>query len=191
MFVFLALLFVPLMEIALFVSIGGEIGLTATLLVVLVTALIGSITIRRQGLNTLQKLRTLKADQEAPIVMIEGVMVGAAGLLLLTPGFLTDAIGFLLLIPPVRRYLAKRAMAQTFVYFAGGVSPGSDARGGAYSDQSASRGAARTSHLGAKGTGARNTAGAQPKSDARGGKPERGDIEDAHIIEDEPPQRPQ
>ena len=128
MWVFLALVFVPLAEIALFVILGGEdaLGLTNTLIIVLATAIIGSITLRTQGLNTLEKLRALKADEEAPIVLIEGLMIAAAGLLLLTPGFLTDTIGFLLLAPPVRRYLAKRAAAKAIVHFAGrpGPAPG-------------------------------------------------------------------
>ncbi|MEM9724603.1 MAG: FxsA family protein [Pseudomonadota bacterium] len=118
MLVFFALLLIPLAEIALFVVLGGEIGLPATLAVVLLTAVIGTFTLRSQGLQTLQRLRQIRADQEAPIVLIEGLLIAAAGLLLLTPGFLTDAIGFSLLVPPLRRALAKRAAARAVVFAA-------------------------------------------------------------------------
>lgn len=120
MYLFLALIFVPLIEIALFVTIGEKIGLAWTLAIVLATALLGSITLRRQGLKTFSKLRALKTDMEAPIVVIEGMMVAAAGLLLLTPGFLTDAIGFSLLIPPLRTYLARRLAQRAFVHVSAG-----------------------------------------------------------------------
>lgn len=119
MYLFLALILVPLTEIALFVTVGQRIGLAWTLAIVLATALIGSVTLRRQGLQTFAKLRSLKSDMEVPVVMIEGVMVAAAGILLLTPGFLTDAIGFLLLIPPVRSHLAKRMLRGAVVQMRG------------------------------------------------------------------------
>lgn len=171
MLVFLALLFVPLAEIALFVTVGGEIGLTWTLMIVLATAIIGSITLRTQGLNTMQKLRALKVDEEAPIVLIEGLMIAAAGLMLLTPGFLTDTIGFLLLVPPLRRFLAQRAAARAIIHFAGGV-------GG------------RTAHTSQQPP--RRDPGPEyraPKAggDARPSGPRR-DVEDAHVIDDDPPQ---
>lgn len=124
MWLFLLLIAVPLTEIALFIVIGDRIGLTATLAIVLITALLGAVTLRTQGLQTLNKMGALRADQEAPVVLIEGLLIAAAGLLLLTPGFLTDSIGFLFLIPPIRGALARRAVAKAVVYAARGVSPG-------------------------------------------------------------------
>ena len=174
MLVFLALLFVPLAEITLFVVLGGEIGLTATLVVVLATAIIGSITLRTQGLNTLNKLRALKADQEAPIVLLEGLMILVAGLLLLTPGFLTDTIGFLLLIPPVRRLLAKHAAARAIIHFAGGHQPQPNPGPFAGSGPNAPR---------------PEFAEPKPPKQKQSKKPQRGDAEDARIIDDDPPQQ--
>lgn len=127
MWLFLLLIAVPLTEIALFIVIGDEIGLAATLTIVVLTALIGAVTLRRQGMQTFSKLQTLRADEEAPVVLIEGLLIAASGLLLLTPGFLTDTIGFLFLIPPVRTALARRAVSSAIVYAARGAPP----RGGA------------------------------------------------------------
>lgn len=174
MWVFLALVFVPLAEIALFVILGGEdaLGLTNTLIIVLATAIAGSITLRTQGLNTLEKLRALKADEEAPIVLIEGLMIAAAGLLLLTPGFLTDTIGFLLLVPPIRRFLAKRAAAKAIVHVAGGARPGPTPGRTAPPRSEGQPQTARSSPTHSK-----------PKGDIRR------DAEDAHIIDDDPPQQ--
>lgn len=175
MFVFLALIFVPLAEIALFVVLGGEIGLTATLVIVLATAILGSITLRTQGFNTLEKLRALKADEEAPVILIEGLMILTAGLLLLTPGFLTDTIGFLLLVPPIRRFLAQRAAARAIIHFAGvrPSGPSADPRRGA-DDRRAQQGPEFA-----------EPSRAQPKRM----RPGKNDVEDARIIDDEPPQQ--
>ena len=175
MLVLLALVFVPLAEIALFVVLGGEIGLTATLVIVLVTAIIGSVTLRTQGLNTLEKLRALKADEEAPIVLIEGLMILVSGLLLLTPGFLTDTIGFLLLVPPIRNFLAQRAAARAIIHIAGGR-PANNSAG---------------FRQGAPGPRARDdTPFEKPETQAKEPSPsKRSDVEDAQIIDDEPPQQ--
>jgi UPF0716 protein FxsA len=97
---------IPLAEIALFVVIGGRIGVLATIAIVIVTAFAGAWLVRRQGLETLNRAR---ADIERNVVpagaMSEGLAILVAGAFLLTPGFLTDTIGFALLIPPVRRSL--------------------------------------------------------------------------------------
>jgi UPF0716 protein FxsA len=103
----LALIAVPLIEIALFVVIGGRIGLLATIAVVIVTAMCGTALLRIQGLEVVARARRAAEAGQMPIQsVVDGVFLFAAGLLLLTPGFLTDAIGFLLFIPPLRRALA-------------------------------------------------------------------------------------
>lgn len=103
----LALIAVPLIEIALFVVIGGRIGLLATIAVVIVTALAGAALLRLQGLEVIAQARRAAEEGHMPIQsVVDGLFLLAAGLLLLTPGFLTDAIGFLLFIPPLRRALA-------------------------------------------------------------------------------------
>ena len=103
---FLMFLAIPLLEIAAFIVIGGKIGIGPTLAAVVLTALAGSMLLRRQGLAVLARIR---ADMEARRMpgkaLAEGAMIAAAGLLLLTPGFVTDAAGFALFLPPVRTFL--------------------------------------------------------------------------------------
>lgn len=102
----LLLIAVPLAEIAVFIEVGDAIGLWPTLGSILLTALVGMVLIRAQGLAT---LRQAQAELDAERVPVDAVFTGVcllvAGVLLLTPGFLTDTVGFLLLIPPLRRAL--------------------------------------------------------------------------------------
>ena len=95
---------IPIVEIALFIQIGGAIGLGWTLLIVIATALAGTYLVRSQGALALgqvrQSLETLR-DPTEPLA--HGAMILVAGVLLLTPGFFTDTLGFALLLPPVRR----------------------------------------------------------------------------------------
>ena len=94
---------VPLIEIALFIEVGGRIGLWPTIATVILTALIGTALLRRQGMATLQRAQTEMAAQRMPVrELFDGACLLVAGVLLLTPGFLTDAVGFALLIPPLR-----------------------------------------------------------------------------------------
>ena len=103
MWLFFAFILVPLIEIALFIQVGGLIGLWATLGIVVLTAFIGTMLVRSQGLQTLEKVRTsLEAGTDPSRALAHGVMILFSGFLLLTPGFFTDAIGFALLIPAVR-----------------------------------------------------------------------------------------
>lgn len=99
-FLFLA---VPMAEIAVFVLVGQQIGVAATLALVVVTAILGSILLRLQGFALLAKIRDeIAADRIPGAELGHGVMLIVAGLLLLTPGFVTDTIGFLLFVPAVR-----------------------------------------------------------------------------------------
>ncbi len=102
-YLFLGFLLVPLIEIGLFIVLGQTIGLWPTLLGVLATALIGSVIIRSQGLSLISDIqRHMRAGMLPAQQLFEGLMVGIAGALLLTPGYFTDTIGFLLLVPPLR-----------------------------------------------------------------------------------------
>nr|WP_306264181.1 FxsA family protein [Pararhizobium sp. IMCC3301] len=108
-----ALLIVPLLEITAFVVIGGEIGVWATLALVVVTAVIGSFLLRWQGISLLRRIRTDLAAKRLPAKeLVRGAMLVVAGILLLTPGFVTDTLGFLLFVPPVQetvwRFLKSR-----------------------------------------------------------------------------------
>ncbi|MCZ4289509.1 FxsA family protein [Hoeflea alexandrii] len=97
------LLVVPLAEIAAFVVIGGQIGVWATLGMVLLTAIIGSFLLRWQGVGLFNRINTeLRANRVPGRELVHGVMILVAGVLLLTPGFVTDTLGFLLFIPAIR-----------------------------------------------------------------------------------------
>ncbi len=100
---FAVFMIVPLIEIAFFVIIGNAIGLWPTLLGVLVTAVAGSLVLRWQGQALFTEIRATMARGALPArALADAMMVGIAGVLLLTPGYFTDIFGILLLIPPVR-----------------------------------------------------------------------------------------
>ena len=105
---FLLLLIVPLIEIALFVELGGAIGLIATLAIVALTAMAGASLMRGQGLQIFNDLKNAANSGSNPSeAILHGFLVICAGLLLLTPGFFTDAAGLALLAPAVRRTLIR------------------------------------------------------------------------------------
>lgn len=102
----------PLVEIALFVVIGGAIGLWWTLLVVIGSALLGIVLLRRLGLSTASRLRGEMGRMRDPLGTAgDGALRALAAVLLILPGFLTDGLGVVLLFPPVRAALV-RIMAQ-------------------------------------------------------------------------------
>lgn len=103
---FLLFLAVPLIEIAFFVTIGGAIGLWPTLAGVLLTAIVGSVVLRWQGMAVIGEIRSSVGGGMLPArALADAMMIGIAGILLLTPGYFTDLIGLLLLVPPVRSAL--------------------------------------------------------------------------------------
>lgn len=106
---FLTFLLVPLLEIYLLIEIGSVIGAAWTVAGVVGTAVVGAALVRRQGLAALARFRSATEAGELPaITIIEGLALLVAGALLLTPGFFTDAIGFVLLTPPLRQILIRR-----------------------------------------------------------------------------------
>lgn len=118
MWLFLAFLMVPLIEIALFIQIGGAIGLWPTLAIVVLTAVIGTTLVRNQGLMALRDVQGSFAGMNDPTEpLAHGAMIVFAGAMLLTPGFFTDGVGFLLLVPGVRsavmRFAKSRISVQT------------------------------------------------------------------------------
>ncbi len=109
MWLFVLFVTVPIIEIALFIQIGGEIGLLSTLGIVIATAFLGTYLVRKQGLNALSQLKNNVETLENPIApLAHGIMILLAGALLLTPGFFTDAVGFSLLVPNIRIWLFER-----------------------------------------------------------------------------------
>ena len=104
---FLLFFIVPVVEIALFIQIGGVIGVIPTLALIALTALIGVALLRRQGLATLARIQEHLERGEIPALeMLEGMLLLLAGAFLLTPGFFTDTLGFLALTPSLRRVAA-------------------------------------------------------------------------------------
>ncbi|MCR8724479.1 FxsA family protein [Frigidibacter sp. ROC022] len=132
MWLFLALVLVPVIEIALFIQVGGAIGLWPTLLIVVLTALLGSQLIRRQGVGAFLALRSSVSELRDPTgALFDGAMILFSGALLLTPGFLTDATGLILLIPPVRAaiYAAIRKRIEVVAFRSGPAGPRPDGPG--------------------------------------------------------------
>ncbi len=116
---FLLFVAVPLIEIALFIKLGGFLGLWNTLAIVVATAFLGTWLVRTQGAAVMNQVRGSFSEMRDPTEpLANGAMILFAGALLLTPGFFTDAVGFLLLFPPFRaaafKYAKSRIKVQTF-----------------------------------------------------------------------------
>lgn len=127
MWLFLAFVAVPIIEIALFIQVGGLIGTWPTLAIVLLTALLGTMMMRAQGALAMRDVQRSFNDLRDPTEpLAHGAMILVAGVLLLTPGFFTDTLGLSLLIPQVRRwvfaYVAARVRLHTVQY--GQADPG-------------------------------------------------------------------
>lgn len=100
------LLALPALEITVFIIVGSQIGVLPTLMIVIATAIAGAILLRVQGFGVLRQIRqTLDEGRMPGRELVHGVMILAAGILLLTPGLVTDTLGFLLFIPPVRDFV--------------------------------------------------------------------------------------
>lgn len=116
MWLFAAFLAVPLIEIALFIQVGGLIGLWPTLGIVILTAILGTWLVKSQGSQALGQLRTSFSDLNDPTEpLAHGAMILFAGALLLTPGFFTDAVGFALLVPGIRLAIMRKVRARVNV----------------------------------------------------------------------------
>jgi len=108
-FLFPLFIVVPLLEAWLLIQVGGVIGAGSTILLIVLTAVIGVFCLRRQGASTLNRVhQNLYKGVLPAIELVEGALLLVAGALLLTPGFATDAVGFLLLWPRARRSMIHR-----------------------------------------------------------------------------------
>ena len=121
-FILLLFILTPIVEIAVFIKVGGLIGLWPTLGLVVATAIAGTALLRRQGLATMRSARESLARGEFPVNEIfDGACLLASGFLLLTPGFITDFLGALLLAPifravirePLIRWIMSRTTVRT------------------------------------------------------------------------------
>lgn len=126
-------LVVPIAEIYLLIQMGQVIGAPWTILLVVLTAVIGVRLLKIQGVSTLMRAQQKMQSGQAPAQeMLEGLGLVLAGAFLLTPGFFTDTLGFLLLIPPTRAWLVSRLVAKMMASsrFSGQVhAPGFDQNG--------------------------------------------------------------
>ncbi|MGE0718133.1 MAG: FxsA family protein [Alphaproteobacteria bacterium] len=112
----LLILAVPLVEIALFVLAGEALGLWWTLGLTVLSAVLGVALIRRQGMVAMRRLEATAAQPIPAAAVFDGAAIVAAGILLLTPGFFTDLVALVLLLPPVRQLLRRRAWRHLRVY---------------------------------------------------------------------------
>lgn len=111
---------IPIIEISLFIEIGSNIGSFNTICLIFLTAIIGVYFVRQQGLSTFQRLANQIQKLETPIQTVgEGLVILLSGILLITPGFFTDTIGFLGLIPFSRIFFVK--LVATFILSRYGV----------------------------------------------------------------------
>jgi len=129
----LILLAIPVGEVFIFLEVGGVIGTWPTIGLIIGTAVVGGLILRWQGLQTLARARRQLAANRLPVAeMAEGAALALAAVLLLTPGFFTDALGTLLLFPPLRRSLLRRLIARFAPHHArhagdaAGPAPGAD-----------------------------------------------------------------
>jgi UPF0716 protein FxsA len=122
---FIAFLLVPVIELYVIVSVAGSIGVVPTLALLVAVSVFGAYMVRREGLGVLTRARRLLRSGELPTdEILDGILVLVAGALLLTPGFVTDAVGLALLIPPVRalghRFMGRRFLRWLSLPFAAG-----------------------------------------------------------------------
>ena len=130
MWLLIAFIAVPVIEIGLFIQVGGIIGLWPTLLIVILTALAGTYLVRSQGRLALGQLQRSFNDLRDPTEpLVHGAMILFSGALLLTPGFFTDAIGFALLVPAIRKAMFKAIRARINVHSFGTPGMGQPPRG--------------------------------------------------------------
>ena len=108
--IFLIFIFVPIIEISIFITIGSNIGVLNTIAIILLTAIIGIYFVRRQGISLLFNAQRNMAQGIMPAEEIKGgIFLLISGLLLITPGFFTDCIGFLMFLKPVQNFISQKA----------------------------------------------------------------------------------
>lgn len=133
------MLAVPLLEIALFISVGGALGVLATLTLIVATAVLGLALFRVQGTELRSRVQTAMAQDQAPVgEMLDGLGLGIAAVLLLLPGFFTDTLGLTLMVPLFRRALLVaflvKARATVVSRYEGHSRPGGPIVDGEFTD---------------------------------------------------------
>ncbi len=110
---FLLFVIIPIIEIAVLMNVGAWLGVGPTIAIVIITAWLGAKNVRQQGLATMNSVQTKMAQGQMPSdEIVAGLMLLIAGVLLVTPGFVTDIFGLSLLIPQVRQAIVKTVQVQ-------------------------------------------------------------------------------
>jgi len=139
-FLFALFIAIPIIEMVVLIQVGQQIGALWTIVLVLLTAFIGINLLRYQGLSTLSRATWRMQSGQIPAKeMLEGILLAVGGALLLTPGFVTDTIGFLLLVPFTRQFFATRLMGRFKSFTSagmngGGFGPSGFSKGGSNTD---------------------------------------------------------
>ena len=108
--IFLLFILIPIIEISIFITVGSNIGIFNTIGIILLTALIGIFLVRKRGLSLLFNARQSMSEGIMPTNEIKGgIFLLISGLLLITPGFFTDCIGFAVFLKPVQDYISQKA----------------------------------------------------------------------------------
>ena len=108
--IFLIFIIIPIIEISIFITVGSNIGILNTVGIILLTALVGIFLVRRRGLSLLFSARQNMYDGVMPTNEIKGgIFLLISGLLLITPGFFTDCIGFAVFLKPVQDFISQKA----------------------------------------------------------------------------------
>ena len=126
---------IPLLELYLIIKVGSHIGAMWTVIIVIMTAVIGIQLLRIQGVSTLMRAQQNMMQGAMPAMeMMEGIVLAVGGALLITPGFLTDTLGFLCLIPATRRAMINAFLARSSVMMGGFHAGSMGGRPGAHPD---------------------------------------------------------
>ena len=108
--IFLLFIFIPIIEIAIFITVGSNIGIVNTIAIIFLTAVIGIYFVRRQGISLLFNAQRNMSQGIMPAEEIKGgIFLLISGLLLITPGFFTDCVGFLMFLKPVQNFISQKA----------------------------------------------------------------------------------
>jgi UPF0716 protein FxsA len=128
---FLLIFLLVYIEISLFIKVAAVLGVAVTLLLVIFTSCVGVSLVRNQGMKTFMQMQQKLAAGESPAAeMVKSVSLVLAGFLLLVPGFFTDFLGLLLLLPPIQKSLTLKLMPHLSIYRPGHWGAGGDAANG-------------------------------------------------------------
>lgn len=109
-YLIIGLLVLPFVDLYLLIQVAGSLGFWQTLAIIMLTGLVGAELIRREGRHIFRKLQTSVTGGEISRNFLEGAILVLCGLFLLSPGFITDGIGFIMVIRPIRERIVARAM---------------------------------------------------------------------------------